>query len=317
MNTAASLVLALITVTAPPTVPTAPPGVVVLKNCLVTAFDEVQVPGREQGVLVALNPQTSLEGTEVKKGDQLGEIDSEDLLAKEETAVLEIAVAKAQAESQAELQAAIKTKEVAEAELKSAEDANRRSPGAISENEIRRLRLTVERSSFEIELRRVELGNYARTARIKEAQLRAVRVELSRRKIVSPLDGVVVERLKHEGEWVQPGESVLKIVRLDRLRVTGSVSADQYSPQQMAGAKVRVTVEMPGGGQETAEGVIQFVNPEVSISGDYRIWTEIENRRANDFWVFRPGTTAAMEVILSPNDRNNIRPVSTVNPRGN
>jgi macrolide-specific efflux system membrane fusion protein len=236
-------------------------------------------------------------------------------------------VAKAQAESEAELQATIKSKDVAEAELKSAQDANRRSPGSISDNDIRRLRFTVEKIGYEIELRRLERANYGRTAKIKEAQLKAVQVELARRKLVSPLDGVVVERMKHEGEWVQPGETVLKVVRLDKLRVEGFVSADKYSPQDIASAKVLVSVEVPdnraesGKRIETAEGVIEFVSPVVEASGEYRVWTEIENRRDKedkDHWIFRPGTVARMDVMLKPSgNRGGFRPVSSVKTREN
>jgi macrolide-specific efflux system membrane fusion protein len=318
MNTAASLVLAVLAVAAPPASTANRSNQVTLENCLISAFDQVQVPGREAGVLVRLDPQTSKEGTEIKEGDLLGELDSEDLLVKEESARLEIDVAKAQAESEAELQATVKSKDVAEAELKSAQDANRRSPGSISDNDIRRLRFTVEKIGYEIELRRLERANYGRTAKIKEAQLKAVQVEIARRKLISPLDGVVVERMKHEGEWVQPGETVLKVVRLDKLRVEGFVPAEKYSPQSIAGAKVLVSVEMPGGGVETAEGVIEFVSPVVEASGEYRVWTEIENRRVKEHWLFRPGTVARMDVVLKPSgDRGGFRPISAVKTREN
>src|SRR4051794_662469 len=68
----------------------------VIEHCLVSAFDEVQLPGREAGVLQRFEPNTSREGTEVKKGDLLGELDSADLVAKREGAALEIEVAEAQ-----------------------------------------------------------------------------------------------------------------------------------------------------------------------------------------------------------------------------
>jgi multidrug efflux pump subunit AcrA (membrane-fusion protein) len=285
-------------------------GTVVLDYCLVSAFDQVQVPAREASVLKAFEANASREGAEVAKGDVLGHLDNDDLVVKLESAKAEYDIAVAQAESDAELQVAIKSKAVAEAELKSAEEANRKAPGTVPGNELRRLKLTVEKVAEEIKLRTVERSNHALTAKGKKAQMNAVKVELERREVTSPLDGVVVERLKHEGEWVQPGETILKIVRLDRLRVEGLVLAQQYSPKDIAGAKVLVSVQTPGGKVETAEGVIEFVNPVVQGSGEYRVWTEIENRKDAGHWVFRPGTVAKMEIVLKSGGAAT-RPVST------
>jgi macrolide-specific efflux system membrane fusion protein len=138
-----------------------------------------------------------------------------------------------------------------------------------------------------------------------------VNVEIDRREIKAPIGGVVVERLKHEGEWVQPGETIIKLVRLDRLRVEGFVPADKYSPRDIDGAKVTVSIETPGGKIETATGTIEFVSPVVEASGEYRVWTEIDNRKAENHWVFRPGTVAKMEVTLAKAAAPTLRPVST------
>jgi macrolide-specific efflux system membrane fusion protein len=287
---------------------------IVLENCLISAFDQAQVPGRDPAVLMSFNPNTSREGMEVSKGDLLAELDNADLLAKKESAEHEIEAAEAKAESDAELEVAKATKAVSEQEVEGALQANKKSPGTVPLNELRRLRLQVERYSQEIRLREMERGVHAHEAKIKRAQLKSVEVELDRRQIKAPLDGVIVERLKHEGEWVQPGDTILKVVRLDRLRVEGFVPAEQYSPQDIAGAKVTVSVEVPGkNGEkviEKATGTIEFVSPVVEASGEYRVWTEIENRKSDKHWVFRPGTVATMEVTLKSGGATT-RPVST------
>jgi len=111
---------------------------------------------------------------------------------------------------------------------------------------------------------------------------------------------------------VQPGETIVKIVRLDRLRVEGLVRADQYLPQQMAGAPVTVSVELPGGKVETVDGTIEFVSPVVEASSEYRVWTEIENRKVGKHWVFSPGSSAKMQVTLTTGNAAPVaRPVST------
>jgi multidrug efflux pump subunit AcrA (membrane-fusion protein) len=274
-----------------------------IKNCLLTAFKKVDVPAPEAGVLVELNHQ--IIGREVTEETPLAKIDSSDAIAKEKSARYEMAVSQAKADSDAEYQATVKTLEVAQAELQSALDANKRVPGTVSKNELRRLELTVERTRYEIQIRKLERENFAREVNVKAAQLEAVNNEIARRQIKSTLGGVVVEVLKHRGEWVQPGETMFKIVGLDEIRVVGLVSAKLVSPASIKGARVLVSIDVPkANGQiarEQAEGVITFVSPIVETSGDYRIWAEIKNRRdeASGEWVFRSGTIGKMQVYLN------------------
>lgn len=283
---------------------------VVLENCLISAPDQALVPGREAGVLLQYNEQIAREGFEVKKDDVLAELDNTDLLAKKEAAELAIEVAEAKAKSDAELEVAKKMKEVAEEEYAGAVAANKKNAQAFPANEVRRMKLQIDRAFHEIRLRETERENAARDAKVKRAELKAVNVELDRRQVKAPLDGVIVERLKHEGEWVQPGETIVKIVRIDRLRVEGFVLASAFSRQQVTGAPVTVSVELPGGQVETVDGTIEFVSPVTEASGEYRVWTEVENRKSGKHWVFSPGTVAKMEVTLA-GAAPATRPVST------
>ena len=276
---------------------------VVLENCLISAFKEVEVPAAEAGVLVELN-DNSKEGTFVKEGTELGKIDSADAIAKEKSALLEIANETALAESDAEVESARKTQGVALAEVAAADAANARVPGTVSKNEYRRLQLTADRAGYEIKAKMLERENHGRTAGVKKAQLEAVLNEKKRRTITAPLSGVVVERLQHRGEWVQPGETVLKIVGFDQVRVMGFVPAHKYAPSSIIGSSVTVSVEVPGSDGrpviETATGVITFVSPIVETSGDFRVWAEIENRQDDsELWIFRPGTVGKMEIQLN------------------
>lgn len=300
----ASTLLIALTISAPPGANKTRSDVVELPSCLISASVEVDVPAAESGLLISLN-DNSREGTFVKKGTILGQVDNRDALAKAESLDFEQKAAQTLAESEAELNAAIATKGVAEAEVATAEAANRRTPGSVPANEMRRLKLTAERSGFEIEVRRVERINHGFTAKAKGAQKRTMENEIDRRELKAPVDGVIVDRLKHEGEWVQPGETVFKLVGLQEVRVVGFVSAHDYAPASVAGCKAIVSVEVPGPNGEkqvkTAEGRITFVSPIVETSGDFRVWAEITNTQdeATGHWVFRPGTVGKMEILLN------------------
>lgn len=290
---------------------------VLLDNCLISAPRQALVPGREAGVLMQYNEQIAREGFEVKLDDVLAELDNTDLQAKKEAAELAIEVAEAKAESDAELKVATAMKAVAEEEYAGAVAANKKNANSFPINEIRRMKLQIDRAFHEIRLRETERENAAREAKVKKAELKAVEVELQRRQVKAPIAGVIVERLKHEGEWVQPGETIVKIVDMNTLRVEGFVIASQHSRQQMTGAPVVVSVELPGGEIETAEGTIAFVSPVTEASGEYRVWTEVENRKNGGHWVFSPGTVAKMEVTPKSGPATAARPVSTKIKFGN
>ena len=61
-----------------------------------------------------------------------------------------------------------------------------------------------------------------------EAEVQAAEANLERRRITAPLDAVVVELSRHEGEWAQVGDPVMRLVRIDRLRVEGFLNAKDY-----------------------------------------------------------------------------------------
>ena len=55
---------------------------------------------------------------------------------------------------------------------------------------------------------------------------------------------MVVQIKRHRGEWVQAGESVVRVLRLDRLRAEGFVP--QAARRVAVGRPVTVQVDLPG-----------------------------------------------------------------------
>ena len=90
---------------------------------------------------------------------------------------------------------------------------------------------------------------------------------------------MVVERRKRNGEWVQPGDPVIHVMRLDRLRVEGFVPAADYAAGEIDGRNVTITVVLAHGRREQFQGKVVFVNPEVDANGEFRVWAEVFNRQ--------------------------------------
>lgn len=120
----------------------------------------------------------------------------------------------------------------------------------------------------------------------KHVEIAAERVE--RRKLKAPFSGMVVEQLKNPGEWVEIGESVLRIVRMDLLSVEGYVSANLVTSATQGSP---VTVVCGSSADARIEGTLVFVSPEIdSVSQQVLVRAIIKNPDLN----FRPGQPAQM-----------------------
>lgn len=121
----------------------------------------------------------------------------------------------------------------------------------------------------------------------KAAAIAAARLE--RRRLRAPFAGMIVEKLRNAGEWVESGDPVLRLLRLDVLVVEGYVSASLVSPK-LRGHKVTVVCDVAGTPRKV-EGAIVFVSPEIdSVSQQVQVRAEISNPDL----ALRPGQPAQM-----------------------
>jgi multidrug efflux pump subunit AcrA (membrane-fusion protein) len=89
---------------------------------------------------------------------------------------------------------------------------------------------------------------------------------------------MVVQIMIRNGEWVRPGDTVLRILRLDRLRAEGLINASRLQEQDLMNHPVTLVVN-PGTKQVMEfQGKISFVSPEINpVNNQTRVWAEIEN----------------------------------------
>ncbi|MBU6275355.1 MAG: HlyD family efflux transporter periplasmic adaptor subunit [Planctomycetes bacterium] len=267
----------------------------ILSNCLVSLVEEAKVPAREAGVLVDL---VIREGDTVARGAVIARIDDSQPQSDRRKARAEYEQAVAKAENDVDIRYAVAAKDVAEAELEKAINANRTSPGAITEIDIYRLRLNQQKSELSIEQARLEQRIAGLTATAKQVEVEAAGDAIARRLITAPLDGVVVEVFPHRGEWMQPGDPLARVVRADTLRVEGYVNSARHDPAAVRDRPVTVDITLADQRVETFPGRIVFTSPIVESGGEYRVWAEVTNRLASDAgtWLMRPGQTARMTI---------------------
>jgi len=284
--------------------PSAKPSIV-LQGCLVSAIDQVQTPARQSGVLLKLEVRR---GHEVQQGQVIGQIDDYDAQQKLRMAESELSSAKRRAKNQLRVTAAELSAAVAAKEYDRMLATNRGQPGAVSEAELQRLKLAEKHARLQIELARRELQLAGLEQNKWNAQLGIAQNDVNDRRIRAPRAGVIAEVLKQQGEWVQQAEPVFRIVRMDRLRIEGFISRNDFDPHEIKGAAAMVSVQLargqtvsytsnPGGTSETRQLTIDFVSHEIEADGSYRIFAEIENRRtSNGLWVLQPGMTGTLSI---------------------
>jgi multidrug efflux pump subunit AcrA (membrane-fusion protein) len=291
----------------PVTTPARPPLTAVdsaeqaqIKQCLVSLVEDIQVPARETGALTSVDV---VEGQFVTAGQILALVDDRQPKLAKLAAELERDAALAKAQDDIEVRYAEAALAVAAADLQRALAIEAKSPGGISQQEIQKLRLAKHRDELQIDRSKLEMRVAKMSADVQQAGVQAAEDALIRRQIISPIDGVVVTLFRERGEWVNAGENVLQIIRIDRLRVEGFLNANEYAPEDVAGRTVIVDVPLAGNRTARFGGQVVFISPIVQAGSKYRVRAEVANRSENGHPILRPGMSATMTIQLRSHAR--------------
>ncbi len=132
-----------------------------------------------------------------------------------------------------------------------------------------------EKASMELEIAEAQVKAAGEELLIKELEFRKIKVQLDRRTITSPIDGVVTELHRDLGEFVAPtAPEIMTIVQLDPLLATFSILgpyAEQLSLHQ------EVTLHFPVSKREVV-GHVAFISPVTDAeSGMVRVKVRVAN----------------------------------------
>lgn len=269
----------------------APPDASIpVDDVFLTLIADVDVPAPETGVLLEVKAKT---GQIVKRGDVLARVDDSKAKLSELRANTELARLRREAENDLKVRLAKKNLDVANAELNRALATEQRLPKSVSKTEFDRLRLDAEKAELEIAQATFEVELARLAVNAGEDDLQMARLNVRRRKVLAPLDGVVVEVKHRMGEWVEAGQPVVRIVQLDRLRAEGLLDAD-LATANIKGRKVCVDVRFAEDKAASFAGEIVFVSPEIHpVNGKVQVWAEVNNRDE----LLRPGLSATMTIV--------------------
>ncbi|HMP90657.1 MAG TPA: efflux RND transporter periplasmic adaptor subunit [Kiritimatiellia bacterium] len=145
---------------------------------------------------------------------------------------------------------------------------------------------------------------------VAEAAFRLLERELSDTVIKAPFDGVVGERLVSIGQFLNVGQPVTHLVRMDPLEVEFRVPERHLSRIALGQP---VVMKSPAFSAETLSGVISFIDPIVNPDTRTVLTKALiqnENHR------FRPGLFGSLDVILEERPNAIVIPESAVRYAG-
>lgn len=264
----------------------------IIEPAILTIIDQAEIPARDAGLLEKLDVQ---EGMNVTAGQLLVSLDSREQEMLRRKARYEVELAAAKAASNVQRDFARVSHEIAKADEARALESEKKFAKSVSKTELDQLRLAVEKTRFEITHAEEEQMLARISLKLKEQELEVAEHKLELRRISAPFPGVVAQRYRRLGEWVQPGEKVLRLIRTDRLRVEAFVELKSLPPQP-ENLSVRWVQPLPENKAQSYAAKITFVSPEANpVNGQVRVWAEIDNTAG----ILRAGQVGRLEIVAA------------------
>ncbi len=224
-------------------------------DCMIQPHEVVQLGSPTPGVVERILVER---GDLVERGQVVAQL-------KADVERASLGLARARAAQAGELAAAQSSREFASRELKRASDLQARN--FVSSNY-----LDKQKTELDVAQGRTDQAREKRTVANKEVEL--AQAQLNLRTVRTPIAGVVVDRFKASGEYVDD-KPMLRIARIDLLRVDVLVPAAAFG-QVHPGMKGVVTPELLDPKEHTA--IVKHVDRVIdAASNTFRVRLELPN----------------------------------------
>ncbi|EMI20447.1 Multidrug resistance efflux pump-like protein [Rhodopirellula maiorica SM1] len=286
-------------------------------DCVVRFAEEVHVPSVESGRVAAVNVKLN---EPIDRNATIARLDDRTLKIRHRASTLRLDHSRRTAMDDVELRYAETALAEAEAELDSNRSIHNDVSGAIPLSHLRRLRLAVERGELEVALAKKRRVEAQVEVEMREADVAMLDDQLRNLEITSPLAGTVLEISRSPGEWIEKGEAIATVARLDRLHIHALVRQESLPAGQCKGLPISVHwIDSHSGVERTLRGTVLSLDPQILADARYRLHAEVINRRdENDpsRWQLVPGTEVRMQVYANqPVSANASTPTSSPSER--
>jgi len=193
--------------------------------------------------------------------------------------------------------------EEARSGLKRAEQL--RQGSVITPNEYERSVAQLKTAEARLESALNRVGENIALIGVRRVELALARQRFEDAQIIAPFDAVVQQRFVSPGQFVEPGQQLVVIVRVDRLRFTAGVPESKSS---LVHAGQTVVLRTPGGG-EPITTTITRMSPMIT-QASRALWVEadVDNPNGN----LQAGLFAQAEIIVNPDQKVLATPDSAI-----
>lgn len=265
-----------------------------LDTCIVSFIEDVELPAQESGVLRSMLVK---EGDSFNSNQNIAQIDDQLYRQMLLQAQMQRDMAMKRATDMTSIRAGRYKVKLASSEADKARKLL--AKGSKSESEYKRARYSQQVAQEELIAAENEREMAGQEARLEEAKVEEVKVRIRRHAIQTNFDGYVIKKFRDAGEWVQAGEKVLQVARMDRLYVQGNISSKNFNPFEVADKPVTVTLQLARGQETTFKGKIVSIGLEKQGGGDLvMVKAEVDNRLEGSSWTLLPGSKVKMRIHL-------------------
>ena len=261
-----------------------------LERCPVFTLESIELPSQESGVIAALDV---IENDNVVANQIIAKLDTKVAELEKGVAGLQSQVATAEANDESEIRLAEAFMEEAQLQVDIYEEMT--SKGNSSDFDLRQKQLALAQTKVRITQARASKQQKELRAKLAQASVFLGQQKADRLILRSPIAGTVVKIDHRPGEWVQAGTTLVKIIRLDELRVDCFVDINQLDPATLINQPVSVVVNR-GQTENQFVGKITSFDPDVSSTGSVRVHATIQNQKSGDHWLLLPGMTVKMQL---------------------
>lgn len=270
------------------------PKSVPLETCFVKLIEDIEIPAEESGKLINISAQP---GDRVSKNQMVAQMDDQRSRRMLEEATLKYRSSSRLANDDTEIKSAHKKYVLAKREYEDIFALYKK--GSESKQAWQRSRYAMQISELDLIAAKNKKNLASLNSAAEQVRVNAANDSIERNAIRSPVNGIVFEVFKDGGEWATAGEKILRIARMDRLRIQGFVEGSQFDPHEVANKPVTVTLEMARESFDFS-GQIVFVSLEKG-GNRYRVWAEVDNIEKEGRWVLQADGEVSMTIHL---DRN-------------
>lgn len=265
-----------------------------IENCLVSIIEDVDVPSRETGVLTDVSVA---EGQYVQEEALIAQLDDSKAQLQLLAAQTQLKASRLRASSDIEVKVAQASLELAQKELEKHERLMQKN--VVNESDFEQTVLAAKKAQLTLDKSKQSFEVAKMAAEVDSDAVRAAEDSIRRHKVFAPITGNIIEVYHRKGEWVNAGEGVVRLARMDLLRVEGRIDGTRYNPDDVYGRPVTVEISRAHHDEmEVFHGTVASVSLIQKSNKRYLIYAEVVNRPHNGHWMLHPDALVNMKIYL-------------------